>query len=157
MEVCPYSYFQWCGYFRGPWVSFVTTDEFPVRVTQIASRIGVSWNHSLPFEVFVGILLNVNLSLNCEAKLDDSVDSGNISARGYLSLIGKDSVTPMYGLPIFVKERLPFAWDLSLENSADSDLCSWLALLHLSVLPLFPLLTTFFFMHFMHGFWCYFI
>ena len=26
MEVHPYSYFQWCGYFWGPWVSFVTTN-----------------------------------------------------------------------------------------------------------------------------------
>ena len=42
MEVCPYSYFQWCGYFQGPWVSFVTTNEFSVRVTRITSRIGVS-------------------------------------------------------------------------------------------------------------------
>ena len=49
MEVHPYSYFQWCGYFWGPWVSFVTTDEFSVRVTKITSRIGVSWTHSLPF------------------------------------------------------------------------------------------------------------
>ena len=29
-----------------------------------------------------------------------------------------------------MKEGLPFAWDLSLENSADSYLCFWLALLH---------------------------
>ena len=29
----------WCGYFRGPWVSLVTTDEFSVRVTKINSRI----------------------------------------------------------------------------------------------------------------------
>ena len=35
MEVCPYSYFRSCGYFRGPWVSFVTADEFSVRVTKI--------------------------------------------------------------------------------------------------------------------------
>ena len=28
MEICPYSYFQWCEYFWGPWVSFVSTDEF---------------------------------------------------------------------------------------------------------------------------------
>ena len=48
-KVHPYSYFQWCGYFWGPWVSFVTTDEFSVRVTKITSRIGVSWTHSLPF------------------------------------------------------------------------------------------------------------
>ena len=34
MEVRPCSYFQWCEYFRGPWVSFVMTDEFSVRVTK---------------------------------------------------------------------------------------------------------------------------
>ena len=49
MEVRPYSHFRWCGYFWGPWVSFVTTDEFSVRVTKITLRIGVSWTHSLPF------------------------------------------------------------------------------------------------------------
>ena len=49
LKVCHYSYFQWCVYFRGPWVSFDTTDEFSVRITKINSRIGVSWTHSLPF------------------------------------------------------------------------------------------------------------
>ena len=29
-------------WFRGPWVSLVTTDEFSVKVTKITSRIGVS-------------------------------------------------------------------------------------------------------------------
>ena len=42
MEVSPYSYFWWCGYFRGPWVSFATTNEFSVRITKTTSRIGVS-------------------------------------------------------------------------------------------------------------------
>ena len=36
----------------------------------------------------------------------------------------------MHGLAVYVKERLPFARDLSLENSADSYLCFQLALLH---------------------------
>ena len=36
----------------------------------------------------------------------------------------------MYGLAVYVKKGLPFAWDLSLENSADSYLCFRLALLH---------------------------
>ena len=36
----------------------------------------------------------------------------------------------MYGLAVYVKEGLPFARDLSLENSADSYLCFRLALLH---------------------------
>ena len=36
----------------------------------------------------------------------------------------------MHGLAVYVKEGLPFAWDLSLENSADSYLCFRLALLY---------------------------
>ena len=48
----------------------------------------------------------------------------------YLPLIQKYSNTHMQGLAVYVKERLPFAWDLSLENSADSHLCFQLALLH---------------------------
>ena len=66
----------------------------------------------------------------CETNLDDSIDSGNFSVRGYLSLIRKDSSSHMHGLAVSVKEGLPFAGDLSLENSADSYLCFWLALLH---------------------------
>ena len=49
IEVRLYSYFWWCGYFWGSRVSFVTTDEFSVRVTKITSKIGVSWTYSLPF------------------------------------------------------------------------------------------------------------
>ena len=47
----------------------------------------------------------------------------------------------MDGLAVYVKEGLPFPWDLSLENSQDSYL---LALLHSVSLHLFPLLITFF-------------
>ena len=66
----------------------------------------------------------------CETNLDDSIDSGNFSMRGYLPLIRKDSSTHMPGLTVYVKEGLPFAHDLSLGNSADSYLCFPLALLH---------------------------
>ena len=66
----------------------------------------------------------------CETNLDDSIDSGNFSVRGYLPLIRKDFSTHMHGLAVYVKEGLPFAWDLSLENSTDSYLCFRLALLH---------------------------
>ena len=66
----------------------------------------------------------------CETNLNDSIDSGNFSVRGYLSLIQKDSSTHMHGLAVYVKEGLPFAWDLSLENSADSYLRFQLALLN---------------------------
>ena len=66
----------------------------------------------------------------CETNLDDSIDSGNFSVRGYLPLIRKDSSTHMHGLAVYVKEGLPFAQGLSLENSADSYLCFRLGLLH---------------------------
>ena len=66
----------------------------------------------------------------CETNLDDLIDSGNISVRGYLPLIRKDSSTHMYGLAVYVKEGLPFARGLSLENSAVSYLHFRLALLH---------------------------
>ena len=53
----------------------------------------------------------------CETNLDDSIDSGNFSVRGYLPLIRKDSSTHMHGLAVYVNKGLPFARDLSLENS----------------------------------------
>ena len=65
----------------------------------------------------------------CETNLDDSMDSGSFSVRGYLPLIRKDSSTHMHGFAISVKVGLPFARDLSLENTTDSYLCFRLALL----------------------------
>ena len=59
----------------------------------------------------------------CDTNLDDSIDSGNFSVRGYLPLIQKDSSTLMHGLTVYVNEGLPFAFALSLENSANSYLC----------------------------------
>ena len=49
--------------------------------------------------------------------MDDSTDSGTFSVRGYFPLIQKDSTTHVCGLAIYVKEGLPFAQNLSLENS----------------------------------------
>ena len=66
----------------------------------------------------------------CKTNLDDSIDSDNFSVRDYLPLIRKDSGTHIHGLAVYVKEGLPFARDLSLENSVDSYLCFRLALLH---------------------------
>ena len=66
----------------------------------------------------------------CETNLDDSTDSANFSVRGYLHLIQKESSTHMHGFTVYVKGGLPFAWNLSLENTADSYLCFQLALLH---------------------------
>ena len=56
----------------------------------------------------------------CETNLDDSIDSGNFSVRGYLPLIRKYSSNHMYCLALYVKKELPFVRDISLEDSADS-------------------------------------
>ena len=200
MKVCPYSYFWWCGYFWGPWVSFITTDElqkllqglvsheltaylsvFNLFLTQwimaILSKgckphnfeshnslklsftnIGGPRSNFAECESFLESNSPDILAL-CETNLDDSSDFGNFSVRGYLLFIWKDSLTHMHGLAVYVKEGLPFALDLSLENSADSYLCFWLALLHsvsyFFFFLFFFLLITFFIV--MHSLWFYFI
>ena len=66
----------------------------------------------------------------CETNLDDSIDSGNFVVRGYLPLIRKDSVVHLIMRPDYVKEGLPLARDLSLENSADFYWSFRMAFLH---------------------------
>ena len=58
-----------------------------------------------------------------ETNLNDLTDSRNFSVRGYLPLIRTISITHIHGLAVYMKQGLPFAQDLSLENSADSYLC----------------------------------
>ena len=48
-----------------------------------------------------------------ETNLDDSIDSGNFSVRGYLPLIRKNCLTHMDGLVVYVKKGLPFARNIS--------------------------------------------
>ena len=81
-----------------------------------------------------------------ETHLSDSIDSGNFSVKGYLPLIQKDSVTHMHDFCNLCEEGLPFARDLSLENSAVFYLCFRLALLH-SVFSFFLSITFFVFVH----------
>ena len=57
----------------------------------------------------------------CKTYLDNSIDFGSFSVRSYLHLIQNNSTTYMHGLAVYVQEGLPFAQDLSLENSADSN------------------------------------
>ena len=52
----------------------------------------------------------------CKTNLDDSIDSGNFSLRRYPLLTRKDSITHTHGLPVYMKEGLPFARDLYLED-----------------------------------------
>ena len=49
--------------------------------------------------------------------MDDSINSMNFFVRGYLALIHKDFVTHARRFSVYVKEGLPFARNLTLENS----------------------------------------
>ena len=80
----------------------------------------------------------------CETNLDDSIDSGNSSVRGYLPLIRKDSSTHMH------EGRSSFCRGL-----ISRKLCRFLLMFStcftsLSVVILFPLSITF--LIFVHGF-----
>ena len=86
-----------------------------------------------------------NMLVLCDTNQDDSIDSGSFSVRGCLPLIQKDSSTHMHDLAVYVREGLPSAQDLSLENSDDYYLFL-IGLTSLSVLLLFPVLITFIFM-----------
>ena len=85
----------------------------------------------------------------CEINLDDSINSGNFSVRGYLPFIQKDSSTHMHSLGVYVKEGLPFTPDLSLENCRIL-LMSSTRITSLSALFFLHLSITFFV--FVHGF-----
>ena len=79
----------------------------------------------------------------CETNLDGSCDSGNFFVRCYVPLIRKNSSTHIYGLAVYAKEGLPFAWNLSLEH------CRFLLMFStgftsFSVLIIFRLSITFF-------------
>ena len=67
--------------------------------------------------------------LHVRKNLDDSIDSGNFSVRGYLPVIQKDSTTHMHGLAVYVKKGLPFCTGL-ISRKLCRFLCFRLALLH---------------------------
>ena len=82
----------------------------------------------------------------CKTNLDDSIDSGNLSVRGYLPLMRKDSSTHMHGLTVLCERRTSFCtgvisrklWRFLLKFST--------GFTSLSVLLLSPMSITFFFL-----------
>ena len=77
----------------------------------------------IDYESFL-VLNSPGILALCERNLDDS---GNFTVRGCFPLIWKDSTTHMlYDLAGYLKKGLPFAQDLSLENSVDSYVFGWL-------------------------------
>ena len=58
-----------------------------------------------------------------ETDLEDWIGFRNFFSRVHLPFVGKDSVTLIPGLAVYVKEGLPFARDFSLENFENSYFC----------------------------------
>ena len=95
----------------------------------------------------------------CETNLDDSIDSGNFSVRGYLPLIRKDSSAHMHRRSL-CERKIYFYTGLISRKFLFLKFCRFLFMFlagftSLSVLLHFPLSITFF--SFVHGFWFYFI
>ena len=119
------------------------------------------WNLALQIiEALIIILLNVNPWIIPWIKLSWHSCS-RWDKRGWLKWfrqflyeelssfnLKKDSITHMHGLALYLKERLPFAREISLKNSVDSYLFLT-GFASLSVLLLFPLLITFVVMQFL--------
>ena len=158
-EVCHYSYFQWCGYFRGPWVSLFTIDEFSVRVTKITSRNGVSWTQrwkgfrfwttllkgrkrdnfeshnflKLSFSNIWGLCSNF---VECESFLEsNSPDSFALYKTNLDDSINSGNFSVRSYLPLIQKDSITHMHGLAVYvevglNSADSYFCFRLALLH---------------------------
>ena len=104
---------------------FLNCSDSPNTLTAFAARfidfLCKNWycrgnQVSYPWDIKIQCLCQVVGVLLYETNLDGSIGSGNFSVRDYLSLIRKDSSTHMHGLAVYVKEGLPFAQDLSLEN-----------------------------------------
>ena len=92
-----------------------------------------------------------NILALCETNLDDSIDSGNFSVRGYLPLIQKDSSTHMHGLAVYVEERRTSFCTGLISRKLFRFLFMFLTCFtSLSVILLFPLSITFF--SFVHSF-----
>ena len=85
--MCPYSYFQWNGYFWGPRVSFETIDDFSVKVTIFFSRIGVSWTHSLPFR-FLPLFWLLEIAILSKASKSDNFESHNSLKLSFTNIRG---------------------------------------------------------------------
>ena len=91
----------------------------------------------------------------CQTNLEDSIDSGNFSVRGYLPLVWKDSITHMHGLCSLCERRTFFCMGLISRKLYGFLLMFSTSFLSLSLSLLLPLLITFFVI--MHGFWFNFI
>ena len=124
---------------------FITTDEISVRVRKITPRIGVSWTHSLPLN-FYPILTHWIMAILSKGFKPHNFEWRNSIELSFTNIQGLHSnfvdcesfieskssdinalcETNLTSLTLFMKEGLPFAWCLSVENSAGSYLSSQL-------------------------------
>ena len=87
MEVCPYSYFQWCGYFWGPWVLFIMTDEFQWGSQKLLQGL-VSHEVKAYLSIFKQFKLMAILSKACKP---DNFESHNSLKLSFTNIWGLHS------------------------------------------------------------------
>ena len=90
MEVYPHSYFWWCQYFWGPWVSFVITDEFSWGSQKLLQGLV---SHELTvyltfFDLFLTQLIKAILSKGCKP---DNFESHNSLKLSFTNIWGLSS------------------------------------------------------------------
>ena len=119
VEVCPYSCFWWCGYLCGPWVSFITADEFSVRVIRISSKISVSWSQSLPSVFSCSLcIFFVNESWPYQKDVNQITESQNSLELSFTNIWGLHS--NFVERESFLESKSPDILAPNLDGSIDS-------------------------------------
>ena len=80
-------YFWWCEYFRGHWVSFVTTDEFTVRVRKLLEGL-VSQELTANLSVFNLIFTQWIMAILSKGCKPDNVESHNSLKLSFTNIWG---------------------------------------------------------------------
>ena len=199
MEVCPYNYFRWCGYFWVPgyhllwqmnsnkghknyfkgwclmnsqptflFFNLFLTQWSMVTLSKVYKPDNFEPHNSLKlsFTNIWGPCSNIvecrsflesnspDILALCETILDESIDSGNFSVRGYLPLMRKDSINHAWSCSL-CERRTSFHMGF-----ISRKLCGFLLMYStgftsINVLFLFRISITFFVI--MHSFWFYFV
>ena len=88
----------------------------------ISSDAGICSSMTFPplgYSDHVVVLVSIDVPINSK----QDAPFHRVAYGGFCMGLSSFSITHMHGLAVYVKEGLPFARDLSLENSADSSLC----------------------------------
>ena len=122
MEVCPYSYFRYCGYVWGPWV-FCSggSDEFSGRVTKNYFKAWSLTNSQPTFLFLTYFLTQWIMALLSKGCKPDNFQPHNSLKLSFTNIWGLDLI--FFRLESFLKSNSPdilALYETNLDNSSDS-------------------------------------